>query len=197
MGLDYSERMVELTRRRVGEDDRVSFLTGDARDLSRFRATPFDLVGFSFNGIDSVGHDDRSIVLAEIASVLVPVGWLLFSGHSIDALPLASPLPRPELRDPLRTAFRFARQLPDAATIRRTNAELDLEVARRQGWVVIPDTAYVAGMDMHYISATSQVPQLKALGFEVCEVSDRAGRPVDPRRPGRDAWPHYLCRKPA
>src|SRR5690348_11560180 len=53
VGLDFSTAMVAACRQRY---PRVDFRLGDARDLSGFCEDHFDLVLFSFNGIDYVGH---------------------------------------------------------------------------------------------------------------------------------------------
>jgi len=196
VGIDYSEPMVDIARARIAPRDGVRFEHGDARDLERFRSSPFDLVLFSYNGIDSVSHDDRLVILGQVFDVLAAGGLFLFSSHSLDALPLASPLQRPRRGRPLSSAYRLARSLPAAFKIRRLNAGLDLAAVRRRGWVGIPDDVYDVGMENLYVSAATQIAELEQLGFEVCEVTDRRGRAVDPRRPGRDEWLHYLCRKP-
>jgi SAM-dependent methyltransferase len=196
VGIDYSQPMVDLARTRVVPREGVRFEHGDARDLARFRATPFDIVLFSYNGIDSVSHADRVLIFEQVFEVLAPDGLFLFSSHSMDALPLASPLPRPRGRLTARSAYRLARGLPAALKIRRQNDRLDLAADRRRGWVAVPDDVYDVGMENLYVLASAQVAELARLGFEVCEVTDRRGRAVDPRRPGRDAWLHYLCRRP-
>jgi SAM-dependent methyltransferase len=196
VGIDYSQPMVDLARTRVTPRDGVRFEHGDARDLARFRATPFDVVLFSYNGIDSVSHDDRVVIFEQVFAVLRPGGLFLFSSHSLDALPLASPLQRPRRRLTPGSAYKLARGLPAAVRIRRLNAGLDLAADRRRGWVVIPDDVYDVGMENLYVLAAAQVAELERLGFEVCAVTDRKGRAVDPRRPGRDPWLHYLCAKP-
>ncbi len=87
VGIDYSAAMVEHAQALIGEEPRSQLRVGDARDLSDIEA-PFDFVLFSYNGIDSVGHDDRLAILAETRSVLAPGGHFLMSAHSLDALPL-------------------------------------------------------------------------------------------------------------
>lgn len=50
----------------------------DARDLSTFSDQSFDLVWFSFNGIDYVNHIDRLTILQEIYRVTKPGAILYF-----------------------------------------------------------------------------------------------------------------------
>jgi ubiquinone/menaquinone biosynthesis C-methylase UbiE len=85
VGVDYSPRMVALSRANIGESSDVRFLEGDARDLSMFDIASFDVVLFSFNGIDAVDHEDRRRILREVRRVLRPEGVFYFSSHSLSA----------------------------------------------------------------------------------------------------------------
>ncbi len=81
VGIDYSEAMVHAAKAaRPG----VDFRYDDARDLSAFEDGQFDLVWFSFNGIDYVSHEDRLKILSEVRRVLKPTGAFCFSAHNRD-----------------------------------------------------------------------------------------------------------------
>lgn len=121
VGLDIVPEMVEECRRRhPGLDFRVA----DATDLTGFATETFDVVVFSFNGIDHLISQSRESCLAECARVLVPEGRLIFSGHNPRAvlvLPRRHSLtprvsyPRLAATSALRTVRRLARRLPTAA----------------------------------------------------------------------------------
>ena len=82
VGVDLSKAMVELARER---NPGVDIRCADARRLGAdFPDGAYDLVIFSFNGIDSVDHSGREAVLAEMHRVLRPGGRLLFSSLNID-----------------------------------------------------------------------------------------------------------------
>ncbi|MEM7170947.1 MAG: class I SAM-dependent methyltransferase [Pseudomonadota bacterium] len=81
VGIDYVPAMVEICRNRFPH---LAFLEGDARDLSRFDDGSFDYIIFGFNGIDTLGHEDRLIIMGEIHRVLRPGGIFCFSSQNRD-----------------------------------------------------------------------------------------------------------------
>lgn len=93
VGLDVSPGMVRAARRRhPGADLRL----GDARRLEGFADASFDVVVFSFNGIDAIPHAERAATLAGIRRVLVEDGHAMLSMLNLDEEP--TPAVRPSLR---------------------------------------------------------------------------------------------------
>ena len=80
-GIDYSAELVAAARRRFPQ---ARIEIGDARDLSRFAASRFALVFFSFNGIDGITHDERGQVFREVLRVLRPRGLFAYSTNNLD-----------------------------------------------------------------------------------------------------------------
>ncbi|MEO6305823.1 MAG: class I SAM-dependent methyltransferase [Bacteroidia bacterium] len=81
IGIDYSEGFVNAVKKKhLTADIRLM----NATDLSEFENNSFDLINFSFNGIDYVGFEDRKKILSEIHRVLKPNGLFLFSTHNKD-----------------------------------------------------------------------------------------------------------------
>jgi SAM-dependent methyltransferase len=194
VGIDYSPEMVESTRQRLGADNgRAELLVADARDLSDLRG-PFDFVLFSYNGLDSVGHEDRVVILAELRAALKPEGHFLFSSHSMNALPLATRRPKREGASRTRAAYSWLSQMPRARRISQANRELDLDAARKRGWTIVRDGAHNFQLKVYYIDPVYQREQLRETGFEVVEVDDLDGNPVDIQNAGCDPWLHYHCR---
>lgn len=76
VGIDYTPEMVDLCRHNHPD---LRFEIMDARDLSAFQDASFDLVVFSYNGIDSVDADGRQAILLEAARVLASGGAFVFS----------------------------------------------------------------------------------------------------------------------
>ncbi len=76
VGIDYTPEMIDLSHRLLPE---LRFEVMDARNLAAFEDASFDLVVFSYNGIDSVEGEGRLQVLNEVARVLRPGSCFVFS----------------------------------------------------------------------------------------------------------------------
>jgi SAM-dependent methyltransferase len=78
-GTDISRAMVDAARL---AHPNVDIRVGDATDLSEFPDDHFDVVVFSFNGIDCLSSDGRQSCLREINRVLARGGRLILSRHN-------------------------------------------------------------------------------------------------------------------
>ncbi len=80
VGLDYSDAMIAKCRSKFPT---LSFVGGDASDMSVFPDGSFEAVVFSFNGIDYLPNDEaRAKCLEECARVLRPGGVFILSSHN-------------------------------------------------------------------------------------------------------------------
>ncbi len=80
IGVDYSEEMVHICRAKF---PRLQFEVRDASDLSIFANESFDVIVFSFNGIDYlVPSEKRLRCIRECYRVLKRGGTFLFSCHN-------------------------------------------------------------------------------------------------------------------
>jgi ubiquinone/menaquinone biosynthesis C-methylase UbiE len=83
VGIDYSAKMIAACKERFRSTSQpLSFYVCDVRDMHRFPNHTFDVVMFSFNGLDYMLHEDRLIALRETRSVCVRNGWFVFSTHN-------------------------------------------------------------------------------------------------------------------
>jgi SAM-dependent methyltransferase len=195
VGLDYSERMVELSRDLIGERDGRSFEFGDVRDLSRWYGHEFDFVLFSFNGLDSVPAEDRTVALREIRKVIADDGLFLFSSHSLPALDLRFKRPSVRLVRPLWSSKRLVKAAVNHVRLRAANRELSLDEAKARGWALVrEDPAHGFRLQNYWVMPRLQIAQLESAGFALVELTGMAGESVDPDAPGDAAWLHYLCR---
>lgn len=80
VGVDYAAAMVKACQAKFRG---LEFLVADAADLSLFPDTSFDVVVFSFNGIDYVLPDERRrCCLNHIYRILKAGGVVIFSSHN-------------------------------------------------------------------------------------------------------------------
>lgn len=187
VGIDFSPQMIEFSRRLVREDETLRFGVADARDLSQFAERTFDLVLFSFNGIDLASLEDREVILREIRRVVSADGCFAFQSHSLDAF--ERPIRRLRPSRP-RTTYRSLRK---SVRFDRVNPDLDLDAARARGWALVRDPENDLALPHYYVSAKFQLGQLEQKGFRGVEVWDDAGRPIDPTRPHRSKYLFYVC----
>jgi SAM-dependent methyltransferase len=196
VGIDVSPMMVELTRKRIGEDDRASFRVADVCDLSDLDET-FDVVLFSFNSIDLLDREQRQMALRQMRGVLGPDGYLLFSTHSLEALPRYlrfGPLREVPRTPSLRNLYRMARAVPTSLRLLRMSRRLDFDALERDGWARIRDGAHGFDLPLYYITQAEERRELAAAGLEILEIMGPSGEPVDPDALDRVPHLHYLSR---
>jgi SAM-dependent methyltransferase len=196
VGVDNSAEMVAFAAARFPSTE---MLVGDARDLP-FADGAFDLVFFSFNGIDHGDHAERLEMLAEARRTLRPGGWFVFSSHNRDRNP------PPTLRDRFRALGLGALSRP--RRVRRV-AAFTLRLLREQ---VRPANSIVGVEDhgdhaivseqgrghlvtYYAISLERQLELLADLGFTLIEAFDLQGAPATSGC--RDAWINYCCQRAA
>jgi SAM-dependent methyltransferase len=194
VGVDYSPRMIEAAKARLGGEPGVELTIGDARDLSPIEGD-FDFIIFSFNGIDAVSPEDRVAVLDQIRAKLRPDGLFQFSAHSLGCLPFDTYRPISPRFAGSRTyrLYAWAAGVRYARNVRRVNAELDLRAARARGWDLVHSQAHGFRVRDYYVDPEFQVRQLREHGLEVIAVYDSAGAEVDLPHVSRDPWFDYLC----
>jgi SAM-dependent methyltransferase len=89
IGVDYSPEMIEVCEQRYPS---LEFRVSDAADLAAFSAAAFDLVVFSFNGLDYLTPDQaRHSCIQEVDRVLDSAGLFIFSVHNARCI-----FPRPD-----------------------------------------------------------------------------------------------------
>ncbi len=184
VGADYSRAMVESCSSRFPT---IEFKHCDATDMSQFSDAEFDVVVFSFNGIDVINSDEgRMRCLAETARVLKPGGIFIFSSHNARVLGVWPIYFNAKLHQvvwrTLRAAIKSVR-LSLAAAIGRT-------FAAGQGYIHDP---VHGGMD-HYVSTPETIaPQLGCVGLVILEQI--GGHYPHVRSSYLTPWYYYACEK--
>jgi ubiquinone/menaquinone biosynthesis C-methylase UbiE len=189
VGLDYSLEMVESCRKRF---EGVRFLHGDVRDMSEFNNREFDYIMFSFNGLDSINHEDRLKGLKEIRRVLKPDGLFVFSSHNRNYRYAIS---RPKIgfsTSPCKQAGDFIKFLK---SLRNRLRNKNHQVFNEQ-YAIINDVAHNYAMLTYYIDKENQKSQLEDVGFEAIEMYDTLGNMFNLASDDKDsAWIYYVARK--
>jgi len=181
--------MVKSCRKRFVN---VRFIHGDVRDMSEFTEREFDYIMFSFNGLDSVDHEDRLIGLREIHRVLKQNGLFVFSSHNRNHRYAIS---RPKINfftTPCNQAGNFMKFLKSTRNrLRNKNHQVFNEQ-----YAIINDVAHDYAMLTYYIDKVNQVKQLEEMGFETIEMYDTLGNMLDLDSDDKDsAWIYYVTKK--
>lgn len=191
IGVDYSKKMVEMCQERFqSSHPEAKFSYADAREMNQFDDDSFDFVIFSFNGIDSVDHDDRQRILNEVKRVTRPGGFFCFSSHNIftdlsgyHSLKWNwSPI---EAYRTVKRWWKFRTKNPDYNT------------TRKNPHAIFCDGALAFSVRNYYIRPSLQVACLKEMDFSEVEVySVETGKqiPLGDVDQLPDAWVYYLAR---
>jgi ubiquinone/menaquinone biosynthesis C-methylase UbiE len=156
-GIDYAESMIEYCKKTFISPN-TDFFQCDARDMSRFPDAHFDIVLFSFNGIDCVSYADRMEVLNEIARVLKSGGYFIFSAHNTRNLYRKYKFRMP--RNPFNLLNEFLRM----RKIRQLNGKI--EQYKGKEYFEFYDGAENFSMRIVYIQPELQIELMLKTGFE-------------------------------
>jgi SAM-dependent methyltransferase len=196
VGIDLSPEMVDLARQRFPDED---LREGNAVDLSGLPDAAYDLVVFSFNGLDALDHGDRSAALASMARVTRPGGRVVFSSLNLDGVSFDE---RPwRVAGGLRSA-RVRYHLAHAArhpgivvrsmqNYRRTRHEVE----DGHGWGRRPLRALEFRFVVHFATVEEMVAEAEAAGLEVVAAYAEDGSELAPSTAHTDAdYVHFVCR---
>ena len=80
VGTDYSNNMIKNAKILFPD---LNLKVCDAKNMSIFDDNHFDIIMFSFNGIDNNNHEDRLLILNEINRILKPNGLFFLNSHNL------------------------------------------------------------------------------------------------------------------
>lgn len=180
LGIDYSQGMLEIARRRYPS---VRLEHADARDLYQIPDGSTYLVMFSMNGISMVGHEDRLLILKEIFRVLQPGGVFLFSTYNQASKPHDAGFRFPGFqpsKNPARLLVRSAR-FAHATALRLINRRrFKRHEVRTKAYSVINDRCHDYATMLYYIGLEAQRRQLEEAGFaKNAEAYDLKGQLIE------------------
>ena len=188
-GIDYSSAMIELCRNKFRG---MRFVLCDVRDMAASITGEFDFVLFSYNGLDSMGHEDRLRGLQQIEQVLSSDGIFVFSSHNRRYRKTNF---SPRLRfcgDPLRQA----KHISDFVISRYNHAKNKKHEIFHADYSILNGVSYNFGVMTYHIDKSRQVSQLKQAGLQVVEMYDEDGTVLSPESDdSHSAWIYYVARK--
>jgi len=189
-GIDYSAPMVEACKLQFAGQAKAIFKHEDARNLLQFEANYFDVVLFSFNGIDTVDLPGRIAVLNAVRRVLKPGGQLIFSFHNIGYL---NQLYHYQWA---KNPFHWYDNLQRWRLIRKLNGPK--EPYQNLDYCFIRDGGEQFRILICYSRPSWQIKQIETYGYSFLEAIDsQSGNGIDRIQidQHQGAWIYLRCRK--
>jgi ubiquinone/menaquinone biosynthesis C-methylase UbiE len=196
VGVDISKNMIRACRRKFRNyPKRVPFEVADARNLP-FKDNCFDFVLFSFNGIDSVNHEDRLKTLHEIRRVTKNGGYFCFSTHNLNHAWRFT-----IFRPPSKKPVNLLREVRRLFLVRLLNRKVWKTVRgknkTRQGHLMFKDGAHNFKIKSYYVVPKEQIDQLTDSNFKHVGSYDLLGNEIknpSELQSATDRWIYYLAR---
>ena len=192
VGIDYSPAMILACERRFADSPvPLEFCVGDVRQLS-YEDGSFNFVLFSFQGIDSMDHNDRLKALREIYRVCAPGGIFFFSTHNMWSLKHVYDSPLANRRG----VYRKLTGILNWAVLRTANPPLRDLLSKRHA--MVNDGVHGFRLSLYYADPNEVLSQLAGVGFDSVTVYDLCGEVVGQPVADSctDAWLAYLCSRP-
>ncbi|MBA2613915.1 MAG: class I SAM-dependent methyltransferase [Bacteroidetes bacterium] len=186
IGIDYSKGFVETVKTKFPNAD-IRLI--DARDLSAFENNTFDLVNFSFNGIDYVSLDDRKKILSEINRVLKPNGVFFFSTHNKDHTTFDQLPWRNKSNNLITNLKTFIKLLP---FLPKHLKQKEKEI-RLKEYAIINDSAHNYGLFTFYTSPRFLKEQLNTYHFYDIALFSKNGKIENDET--LDDWIFVTCKR--
>lgn len=192
VGVDYAENMIKACETRFAHrTNNIHFQVADVRFLHGFEDGYFDFILFSYNGLDSISHEDRLKSLAEIKRVGAKGGIFVFSTHNLQ-----------NLSDIYRVIF-FSNPLKLAYQIMSFFIMLFFNGLpgkyKNKPYAILRDRVHRFRLNNYFIKPAVQIDQLQALGFSNIRLfSELTGEELDAYNEkelnqNKDPWIYYMC----
>lgn len=188
-GLDYSYDMIESCKKKY---ETLHFIHGDVRNMDALENETYDFVLFSFNGLDSIYHEDRLRGLQEIHRVLKQDGLFVFSSHNRN---YRNAIPRPRMAYSLTPCIQVKNIMDFFKSIYNYSRNKKKQRFENE-YSIINDVAHNYALLIYYIDKKSQISQIEEAGFEFVEMYDVHGNMLNINSGDSDsAWIYYVARK--
>ncbi|MGB3404935.1 MAG: class I SAM-dependent methyltransferase [Microcoleaceae cyanobacterium] len=194
IGIDYSAEMIAACQQRfTNYSESIIFEVGDARNMHQFLDNSFDLILFSFNGIDYVSHHERLQIFQEIKRVGKPGCYVFFSSHNLQSIAKQFNYKTHISLNPFTTYI----NLVMFGFLKLFNPSVTFQRLQTNDYLILRDESHNFRLRTYYIRPQEQIKQLQA-DFDQIEIySWKTGQKiVDENDPAlnSDLWLYYLCR---
>lgn len=194
-GIDYSPEMIQVCEQRFSNrGQRVRFQVCDVRDLSRFLDHSFDLIFFSFNGIDNISHRERLDFFTDVRRIAKPGGYFCFSTHNLQGIIPEFSLGNRLSINPLKSYVNGIMW----GFLCFFNRPLTAVTLQDVDYAIIRDESHNFRLRQYYIRPKAQLQQLDQFFTKINVYSWQTGEPIADHEleAQREMWLYYLCRIP-
>ncbi len=194
IGVDYSEEMVAVCRKRFSEyPGHVSFEVSDVRSMKSFNDNTFDFIMFSFNGLDHISHEDRLTALSEIQRVGKRGAYFCFSTHNLQTADRLFGL-KNKLSSNIKKNIKG---IIEYTGLHYYNKHISTKQLKESPYLLINDGVHNFRFQTYYIKPAEQIKQLSDRFTDVRVYSlSNGGRIKDEIELNTtdDSWLYYLCK---
>ena len=193
VGIDYSVNMIAACEQKFTNSSfQASFQVVDAREMKQFADDSFDLILFSYNGIDSVTHSDRLKILQEVARVGKSGGYFFFSSHNLQSM-----IQEFNYQKHLSwNLFKTYVNLVMFSFLRLSNRSVTRKQLQQKDYYLICDEPHNFKLKNYYIRPQSQLKQLDKSFKNIQVFSWQSGKQVFDFADcivNSQMWLYYLC----
>lgn len=189
IGIDYSEEFVKVCKNRFSKHPEYTFIHCDVREMKQFANKEFNLVLFSYNGLDYISHNHRALALKEISRVVSDNGLFIFSSHNLNSV---YKLYKVSLSGSVISIAKNCVKLLFLLLLNGLPGKY-----KNRDYAIINDGAHRFRLKTYYIKPGKQLEQLEKIGYNNICAFDENGEEISLNQIDKatDTWIYYLYKK--
>jgi len=185
LGIDIAKNMIKSCEKRFSTyPNKISFKNYKLQELDEIDKK-FDLILFSYNGIDHVEYDIRNKGIKDIYEKLNDGGYFVFSTHNIINIPKFYKYRKSKLIKP------FIKELLRLYKINRYNIENNI---KNKKYLFFNDGVHNFSFKLIYIDIKYQFEELLKIGFKNIIAYDLNGNIINDYK-SDSYWVYFKCEK--
>ena len=185
--------MISACLEKFQNSPKISFLISDARTMKLFKDNSVDFVLFSFNGIDYMNHEERTVTQREIRRLLRSGGYFCFSTHNLNFLLKNCSIQLS--KHPTILTLRIFRLLRMRLLTKKEAWKTIRNSSKTQQHCMVNDGAHNFRLKTYYITPIEQLTQLGEWGYSDTKMYSLAnGREIKNPNNVMDHWIYFLSK---